>query len=125
MKSIILFVLLIAAFSVKCDPIKVQGNTIGDIVTVTLNFNGVLSTVVDEENVNTKVGLNSKGTVPALDSNSEESLPETSDNEILTPPREHEAEPTSQAQDQPSVADTQVDEQIQKAIEHLLRNLQK
>lgn len=127
MKSTILFAIFIAAVSVKCDPIRVQGNTIGDIVTVTLNFNGVFSTVVDEEIVNTNVGLKSKGAVPALDANSEENLPEPSANQDAILAAEREAVPTAQidAQNQPSVGDTQVEEQIQKAIEHLLRNLQK
>lgn len=130
MKSTILFALLIGAVSVRCNPIQVQGNNIGDIVTVSLNFNGVLSAVVDEENVKTDVGLKSKGPAPAvlLDTTSQGSLPVPSDEENAILAAQPEAGPYSRpndVQDQSTARDAQVEEQIQKAIGHLLRNLQK
>lgn len=127
MKSTILFALLMAAVSVRCNPIQVQGNNIGDIVTVSLNFNGVFSTVVDEENVNTDVGLKSGGAAPPSNTTFEGSPPEPSEKTNAFDAVEPEAAPYAQAvaHDLPSAGDAQVEEQIQRAIERLLRNLQK
>lgn len=59
MKFFIVFALFVAA--ANCNPIQVENNNIGDIVTVEVNFNGVFSVVVDEENVDTNVGLSKVG----------------------------------------------------------------